>query len=426
MEHGEESARMPVFTVSQVTQYLKESLEADPLLSDLWVSGEISNLRTAPSGHTYFTLKDAQSQLRSVMFRGGKGAELLLQGNLVTAHGRVSLYEVRGDLQLISDLVMPEGTGPLHLELEKLRMRLEEEGLFETSRKRPLPTFPRTIGLVTSPAGAVLHDICNVIGRRYPLVEILLAPTLVQGDGAAPGIVSALRLLNDDGRADLIILARGGGSLEELWPFNDEMVARAIYASRIPVVSAVGHETDHTIADYVADVRAPTPSAAAELVVPDRAILMQQVGASGEAIRRAMTEHVAARRQEVDALALRIRSRAPDIDTMRRRVDDLASASATSLANLFLRWRDRIQADQGRLHALNPSAVLIRGYSIVQKQPAGAAASDGQVVSKKDQVRVGENLKVTVSDGSIPVTVGDVPRKSRPKKALERAGARLL
>ena len=417
---------MPVFTVSQVTQYLKESLEQDPILVDLWVSGEISNLRTYPSGHTYFTLKDAQSQLRSVMFRGGTGAELLLEGNLVTAHGRVSLYEVRGDLQLIADLVMPEGTGPLHLELEKLKLRLEEEGLFETSRKRSLPTFPRTIGLVTSTAGAVLHDVRNVIGRRYPLVEILLAPTKVQGDEAAPGIVSALRLLNEDGRADLIILARGGGSLEELWPFNDELVARAIYASRIPVVSAVGHETDHTIADYVADVRAPTPSAAAELVVPDRAFLMQQVGASGETILRAMSDQISTRRQEVDALARQVKSRAPDIDTMRRRVDDLTSVSATSLANLFSRWRDRIQAGQGRLHALNPSAVLLRGYSIVQKQPVGAAASDGLVVSKKDQVRVGEDLKVTVSDGSIPVTVGNVPRKPRSKKPLARAGAQLL
>ena len=172
---------MPVFTVSQVTQYLKDSLEQDPMLADLWISGEVSNLRVSPSGHSYFTLKETQSQLRSVMFKGGRGSNLLAEGSLVTAHGRISLYEARGDVQLLADLVMPEGTGPLYLELEKLKMRLEEEGLFEPSRKRPLPQFPKVIGLVTSPSGAVLHDICNVIGRRYPLSEILLAPTQVQG-----------------------------------------------------------------------------------------------------------------------------------------------------------------------------------------------------------------------------------------------------
>ena len=217
---------MPVFTVSQVSQYLKESLEQDSLLADLWITGEISNLRTPRSGHNYFTLKDHQSQLRAVMFKGGRGADLLREGSLVTAHGRISFYEARGEVELLADLVMPEGTGPLSMELERLKMRLEEDGLFEPSRKRPLPRFPGVVGLVTSPSGAVIHDIRNIIGRRYPLAEVLLAPTQVQGDGAAHGIVSALQALNQDGRADVVILARGGGSIEELWPFNEEMVAR--------------------------------------------------------------------------------------------------------------------------------------------------------------------------------------------------------
>ena len=411
---------MPVYTVSQITQYMRESLEQDSLLADLWIGGEVSNFKTYPSGHSYFTLKDAGSQLRVVMFKGGRGADLLLEGRLVTAHGRISLYEARGDLQLIADLVMPEGTGPLFLELERLKMRLEEEGLFETSRKRPLPMFPKVIGLVTSPSGAVLHDIRNVIGRRYPLVEILLAPTQVQGDGAAPGIVSALHALNEHGRADVIILARGGGSLEELWPFNREEMARAVYASRIPVVSAVGHERDYTIADYVADVRAPTPSAAAELVVPDAAALIREFHSHRETILRAMSNHLSNRWQDVDNHARRIRSRAPDIDTMRRRVDDMAEAISKAHSNRLFLWRERMIGLDMRLGALNPGAILHRGYSIVQRQ------LDGEVVSRKGQVSKGEELQVRVSDGVFPATVGSTPTKRRTGGVKVRAGARLL
>ena len=411
---------MPVFTVSQVTRYLKESIEQDSLLGELWITGEISNLSTSLSGHSYFTLKDSQSQLRSVMFKNSRGSQLLEEGSLVTAHGRISFYEARGAVELITDLVMPEGTGPLFLELERLRMRLEEEGLFEDSRKRPLPSFPRFIGVVTSPTGAVLQDICNIIRRRYPLVEILLAPTQVQGDQAAPGIVSALQALNEDGRADVVILARGGGSLEELWPFNEEPVARAIYASRIPVVSAVGHERDYTIADYVADIRAPTPSAAAELVVPERATLMHKVHTYRESVLRAMTYQLSTRRQEVESLAWRLRNRAPDIDTMRRRVDDLAKAATTALSNRLSLWQKDIEALNMRLHALDPSAILYRGYAILQKH------SDGKIVSKKGQVSDGEELKLTVSDGSFPATVGKSQKKHPPRKPMVRAGARLL
>jgi exodeoxyribonuclease VII large subunit len=423
---------MPIYTVSQITEYLKETLEHDPMLAELWISGEISNLRTAASGHNYFTLKDSQSQLRSVMFKGGRGADLLHEGSLVTAHGRISFYETRGDVQIIADLVMPEGTGPLFLELEKLKMRLEEEGLFQPSRKRPLPRFPRVIGVVTSPSGAVLHDICNVITRRYRLVEILLAPTQVQGDEAAPQIVSAIQALNQEERSDVIILARGGGSLEELWPFNEEMVARAIYASRIPVVSAVGHERDYTISDFVADVRAPTPSAAAELVVPDGAVLMQDVSGYSEKMVRAMSYQLSTRRREVDGMARYVKGHAPDVATMRRRVDDLARAASTALANRHSLWQERVKGHQHRLQALNPNAILVRGYAIVQKQPAGALdinGDNGHVVYRKEQVKSGEELNVTVSDGSFAVTVGDTPKKTRStrtRKAQANAGARLF
>ena len=411
---------MPIFTVSQVTQYLRESLEGDPILADLWVSGEVSNLHPSQAGHNYFTLKDSHGRLRSVVFKSGRGAGLLIEGSLVTAHGRVSFYEARGDIQLIADLVMPEGTGPLHLELERLKARLEAEGLFEPSRKRPLPIFPKVIGLVTSPSGAVLHDILNIVGRRFPLVEILLAPCQVQGEGAAMAVASALQALNDEGSADVIIVARGGGSMEELWPFNEETVARAVHGSRIPVVSAVGHETDYTIADYVADVRAPTPSAAAEMAVPDAASLGQDIRGCSEAILRCTSSYLSRRRQELGSIAGRLKMRAPGVDTSRRRVDDLAKESSDALSGYLTLWRERVDAHQHRLEALNPNAILQRGYAVIQKRP------DGQPVYRKGQVTQGEGLDATVSDGTFMVTVGGPQRKPIAKKDPVRAGARLL
>ena len=257
------------YTVNQVATYLRESFESDILLSDLYVSGEISNLRRSASGHAYFTLKDDTALLNCVMFRGQQGSDVLEDGVSVSTHGRISFYEPRGSTDFIVDLVMAEGAGALSLEFDRLRSQLELEGLFDESRKRSLPPFPKVIGVVTSSSGAVLHDITTVVTRRYPLANILVSPTLVQGDAAPENIVQALNDLNVDGRSDVIVIARGGGSLEELWAFNDEMVARSIYGSKIPVVSAIGHETDFTISDYVADLRAPTPSAAAEMIVPD-------------------------------------------------------------------------------------------------------------------------------------------------------------
>ncbi|MBM2826862.1 MAG: exodeoxyribonuclease large subunit, partial [Dehalococcoidia bacterium] len=241
-----------IYTVGQVSQYLKLYLESDPLLADVWVSGEMSNYRRYSSGHQYFTMKDSSGQLRCVLFRSSDMGVALEDGVSVVAHGRFSLYEARGDLQFYVDLVQPEGMGILHLEFLRLKAKLEEEGLFDSSRKRPIPEWPRRVGVITSPDGAVLHDIINIARRRYPLVELVVAPTQVQGDGAVDGITRAFRNMNSLDNIDLVILARGGGSLEELWPFNEETVARAIYGSRAPVISAVGHETDWTIADYVA------------------------------------------------------------------------------------------------------------------------------------------------------------------------------
>ncbi|MCH8898097.1 MAG: exodeoxyribonuclease VII large subunit, partial [Chloroflexi bacterium] len=387
---------MAVYTVSQVTAYIRELLEADPLLTDLYVLGEVSNLRVSATGHSYFTLKDGQAVLNCVMFKGQTGANLLANGTSVSTHGHLSFYEPRGSADFVVDLAMPEGVGELALELERLKMRLGAEGLFEESRKRPLPEFPQVIGVVTSPSGAVFHDIQNVIQRRYPLVELLLAPSQVQGDRAAPNLVAAIEGLNRDGRSDLIIVARGGGSLEELWPFNEETVARAIYASRIPVVSAVGHETDVTIADLVADLRAPTPSAAAELVVPDRNVLRQDLAQLALRCHRAISLELQGMAGEVSTLTQRLYSGLPDWETWRRRIDDLGRVVNDSLAKRLQLTEIEVGGLQQRLAALNPAAILRRGFSVVQ------LGQDGQGVTSAKQVQGGDALTITVSDGSIP------------------------
>ena len=390
---------MPVYSVSQITRYLKDSLEADFFLNDLWMRGEVSNLTRSAAGHFYFTLKDSASQVRCVMFRPAHGGEHLAEGGAVIAHGRVSLYEVRGDLQLIADLAQPEGVGELHLELERLKVKLEAEGLFQVSRKRPLPVFPKRIGVATSPTGAVWHDIQNILRRRYPLVELAFAPTPVQGDAAAGGIVDAFDALNAEDDIDLVILARGGGSLEDLWPFNEETVARAIYASRAPVISAVGHETDFTIADMVADCRAPTPSAAAELAAPDRDELMERVESRQRSIFQWVYGDLSDRSRDLDQTAWRLQRYAPDIPSWRQRVDDLSQANARALDSYLTLRGERIGALEMRLASLNPSSVLARGYAVVQRQDTL------EPVTSVEQVSPGDDLDITVAGGSFPSRV---------------------
>ena len=384
---------MAVYSVTQVTSYVKDSLDRDSLLADLWVRGEVSNLSRPSSGNIYFTIKDGQSQLRCVMFRPGHGADLLTSGDAAILHGRLSMYPARGDLQVYVDLVQPEGTGLLQLEFERLKARLEDEGLFEPTRKRPLPTYPQKVGVVTSPTGAVFHDICTVIERRYPLAEVVLSPTIVQGATAAGEIVLALQALNDLGDIDLIMVARGGGSLEELWPFNEEVVARAIYGSRIPVISGVGHETDTTIADLVADRRAATPSAAAELAVPDASRLQAQVvGFQREAIN-GMTSLTFQHRQEMAGLVQRLRSRSPQIEAWQQRVDELTQALGRGLSSAVALAAERFNGLEGRLSALNPQAVMERGYALVQR------SDDGTLVAGVGQVQRDDEVTVTVRDG---------------------------
>ncbi|HEX7593763.1 MAG TPA: exodeoxyribonuclease VII large subunit, partial [Anaerolineae bacterium] len=290
----------PTLSVAQLVRQIKDVVESDEVLRDVWVRGEVSNFIQAASGHLYFTLKDRDAGIKCVMWRtdAARVFKLPANGDAIDVHGRVSMYEARGDVQLYVDEIKLAGAGALWQEFERLRARLDAEGLFAAEHKRALPQFPRTIGVVTSREGAVFHDICNVLRRRYPLVEILLAPTLVQGESAAPKIVGAIETINQFD-IDLLVVARGGGSIEDLWAFNDERVARAIYASRVPVISAVGHETDFTIADFVADVRAPTPSAAAELAVPDARELRAGVRVYAQRLARLTRDRIGAARVEL-------------------------------------------------------------------------------------------------------------------------------
>ena len=390
-----------VYSVGQVAAYLKDKLESDGLLSRLTVQGEVANLRTVASGHSYFSLREDGSTIRCVMFRGRSGQEYLEEGHEVLAGGNFTFYAPYGEANMQVAAVLPVGEGAMALELARLRQQLAGEGLFEASRKRPLPMFPKVIGVVTSPSGAVWQDIQNVARRRYPLVELRLSPTAVQGDTAGGQIAEAIRGLNEEGLADVIIVARGGGSLEDLWCFNSEEVARAIFGSGIPVVSGVGHETDHTIADDVADQRAPTPSAAAELTTPDRRQLLANVFAGGQQLTSVMFGHIDRRRNDVELQRQRLQRRGPDVAVLMRQIDGLTERATAAMTRRKERLQRDLEAQQAKLSALDPAATLRRGYAVVSlaAQP-GALTAPGQAQD-------GDLLDITLSGGSMQAVAGN-------------------
>jgi exodeoxyribonuclease VII large subunit len=328
-------------------------------------------------------------------------------GVAVVARGRISVYPPRGNYQLVVDDLQPAGLGDLHARFEVLRDRLRAEGLFDDERKQPLPEFPTLLGVVTSPQAAALRDVLNVLRRRYPLARVLLAPTLVQGDQAPPQIVAALQALDARDDVDLVLLVRGGGSLEELWAFNDERVARTIAACRHPVVSGVGHETDFTIADFVADLRAPTPSAAAELAVPDQADLRQYVAAWAEQLAGSMERRLVQMREALEGQQRALRRLSPQarVDTYRQQVDDLSRRSGQALAHGQALRRSGLAGLEARLAALSPQATLERGYAIVILSGAGRRKGSGTVVRSVDQVQAGDDLAVRVQDGEFEALV---------------------
>ena len=392
---------MRIVAVSELTRYLKDLIAEDYFLQDVWVQGEISNYTQAASGHRYFSLKDGAATVRCALFAGYR-ARPIRNGMAVFAHGRIGIWEQRGDLQFYVDDVRDAGIGELSLRFEALKARLEAEGLFAPERKRPLPAYVQTIGVVTSPQAAALRDILRTLRLRCPLVEVILAPTLVQGDGAAEQVAAAIDALNAQGSADVILVARGGGSIEELWAFNEEVVARAIARSRIPIVTGVGHETDFTIADFVADQRASTPTAAAMAVTPDVLVWREALADFASRLDLAMAETLEAQRETLTHITRRLDRANPQrqIADTRQRVDMATQTMTLRIDHLLAMRGEALRGHALRLHALSPLLTIARGYAIVRREP------EGTVVSSVSQVAAGDGLSIMLEDGRIAAVAG--------------------
>jgi exodeoxyribonuclease VII large subunit len=396
---------MQTFSVGEITGYIHELFDADRVLADVWVRGEVSNLTVARSGHWYFTIKDAGAQLRCVMFRGAARRVRInvAAGDEILAHGRVSVYEARGEYQLYTDAIEAVGgIGDLHRQFEALKAKLEAEGLFAAERKRAIPAFPARIGVVSSPTAAAWHDIINVLRRRFPLVEVVLSPSLVQGAEAPAQIVSALERLNRRIDIDAIIIARGGGSLEDLWCFNDERVARAVANSRIPVISGVGHDVDFTIVDFVADLRAPTPSAAAELATPNREDLLLDLDRLRASLAGILSVSLGERERDLGRLgsALRFMTPAKMIGAAQRDVAEKQLRLARGANSRLESRRDRLASVTKALTLASPEQILARGYALVSDE-------GGTLIRQAAQVSKNQRLNVQLARDRISVRVND-------------------
>ncbi len=395
-------------SVSQLNRYIKLLMERDDMLGSVAVTGEISNFKYHTSGHMYFTLKDGESEISAVMFRAAV-ARLNFKprnGLRVVAYGRVSVYEASGKYQVYVSAMTDGGAGALYAEYMRLLEKLRSEGLFEADRKKPLPSFPRRVGIVTSPTGAAIRDMINVTGRRYPLADIVVCPSAVQGTEAPSELRAALELLDAAGDCDVIIIGRGGGSAEDLWAFNDEGLVRAVAACSTPVISAVGHETDTTLCDFAADMRAPTPSAAAELAVPDRYTLLQRMDETAARLTRAMDKAIEAYVSRLGALSLRLEAASPTarLETARLRTLRGKDALDAAILGVLQRSELRLSAAAGRLEAVSPLAVLSRGYGMVRD-------GGGGVIKTVSGLKKGDAISVTVSDGHIDAVVSDTRRE---------------
>ncbi len=393
---------LPTLSVTEVNHYVKQLLDTDPLLSRVTVRGEISNYKMYPSGHHYFTLKDAESSLRCVMFRSA-AARLRFRpenGMAVTGSGRISVFPRDGAYQFYVEALHPEGAGDLQVAFAQLKEKLEKEGLFDPAHKKPLPRYPGRIAVITSSAGAAVRDIIRVLGKRWPLAEVLVLPVRVQGMEAPAEIVGALQYANRWKLADLIITGRGGGSMEDLWAFNDEQVARAIFASQLPVISAVGHEPDVTIADFVADLRAATPSNAAELAVPDMQELLEQLADRDQRLEHSMEKQLRQLRKRLEELEKRpvLRSPAAYLDQKRMELDLLHSRLLSAAENRVAAARRAEIALAAKLDALSPLKVLARGYSL-------ATDDAGVVIRNAVQVAAGDSIHLRLEKGSLDCQV---------------------
>ena len=392
-------------SVSDINGYAKSLFENDLLLSDILVKGEISNFVNHRTGHYYFSLKDETSAIKAVMFRmnAAKLPFVPENGMKVIVHGRVSLFERDGAYQLYADAMQPDGTGSLYYAYEQLRRKLEEKGMFSDEHKKPLPKMPSRIGIITSPTGAAIHDMTRIIGRRYPVAEIVLYPSLVQGDGAPRDLCLGIEYFNTAQSVDVIIIGRGGGSIEDLWAFNDEKLAEAVFASEIPVISAVGHESDFTICDFVADVRASTPSAAAELAVPDRRELEATFSMYADRINMLLEAKIREKRKRLELLSASPALRSPTgaIDTKRLIVASKSDKLDAAFDRIFHEKKVSFGKRTASLEAMSPLAVLSRGYVVSYDE-------SGNVIKSVRQIKKGDNVRNELADGSFYSTVGEI------------------
>lgn len=388
-------------SVTQLNEYLKMVIEGDRVLSNVFVRGEISNFKLYSSGHAYFTLKDNAGQLKSVMFRSyfSRLAFMPEDGMRVIAHGRVSVYESSGQYQLYVDDLQPDGAGSLAMRFEQLKRKLAAEGLFDEARKRPLPPMPKRIGVITSPSGAAVHDIINVLGRRFPAAEMILYPSEVQGAQAPAQLISGVEFFSMTGLVDVIILGRGGGSAEDLWAFNDEYLARAVASCSVPVISAVGHESDFTICDFVADRRAPTPSAAAEIAVPDMGEILRGLASMKIGLQTSMQKRITQERRILGQVtASRVFTRPEQmLDHFRMRLDEREADLNRAIEQTLLQRKQSTASMAGKLQALNPLSILSRGYATVSR--------DGASITSVKQINDNDTLDIRMADGSVRATV---------------------
>lgn len=395
-----------VLSVSQLNRYVKSRMDADENLFNVFLVGEISNFTNHyKTGHFYFSLKDEEAQIKAVMFRQNalKVKFRPENGLRVIVRGRVSLYEAAGSYQVFVDDMQPDGVGALNLAFEQLKERLEREGLFDAAHKKPLPRFPERIGVITSETGAAVQDILNILGRRFPYAQVVLAPVLVQGEGAPAQLIDALQSFNAFKNVDVIILGRGGGSAEDLWAFNDERLAYAVYRSQIPVISAVGHETDFTICDFVADLRAPTPSAAAELAVPDQMQLRAEIHTLLSRMQRTVTNNLREQRLRLEQSTQKSVLKNPNLyfDTKRMQLISVSTQFDALEKAILHRARIRLQENAAKLQALSPLSVLARGYSVT-------TLADGTVVHSTNQLSENTEITVQLADGKAACTVKEI------------------
>lgn len=394
-----------VLSVAQLNRYVKSKMDADENLNHIFLVGEISNFKHHTSGHLYFTLKDEEAQVRAVMFRNA-ASRLRFQvsdGMRVLVRGRVSLYEAGGSYQVFVDDMQPDGAGALSLAFEQLKEKLAREGLFDAAHKRPLPRFPHAVGVITSETGAAVHDILHILQRRFPSAQVVFAPVAVQGEEAPAQMIEALDTFNRLKCADVLILGRGGGSAEDLWAFNNEHLARAVYRSKIPVISAVGHETDFTICDFVADLRAPTPSAAAELAVPDRMALQTQLLQTTARLNSAMYDSISNRRNILTVLCSRGAFRQPQLffDEKRMRLLMACNAFQSLQHSGFNTARAKLGELSAKLHSLSPLAILARGYALASDQ-------GGKPIRSVAALHDGDPVFLRLADGTADCTVTGV------------------